>query len=63
MSICLGAKNKLVYYLGMPEKPLTQPRLIGYGQDVRTAILDMSKQIYAILNIVTVKRVAKIPVL
>ena len=47
MSVCLGAKNKLVYYLGMPEKPLTQPKLIGYGKDIRAAILDMSKQVYA----------------
>jgi biopolymer transport protein ExbD len=47
MSICLGAKNKAVYYLGMPEKPITTPKTIGYGKDIRTAILDMSKQIYA----------------
>jgi len=46
MSICLGAKNKAVYYLGMPEKPITTPKLISYGKDVRTAILDMSKQVF-----------------
>lgn len=47
MSICLGAKNKAVYYLGMPEKPVTTPQVINYGKDVRMAILDMTKQVFA----------------
>ncbi|MCR8558227.1 biopolymer transporter ExbD [Mucilaginibacter sp. BJC16-A38] len=46
MSICIGAKNKLVYYLGMPEKPLTQPKLISDGKDIRTAIVDMTNQVF-----------------
>lgn len=47
VSVCLGAKNKAVYYLGMPEKPLTTPQIVGYGKDMRTALLNMGKQIYA----------------
>jgi biopolymer transport protein ExbD len=47
MSICLGAKNKLIYYLGMPEKPLTTPKLISYGKDLRVAILDLSRLVVA----------------
>ncbi|MES2111402.1 MAG: biopolymer transporter ExbD [Bacteroidota bacterium] len=47
MSICLGAKNKAVFYLGIPGKPLTEPKLSGYGQEIRKAIVDMSKQVYA----------------
>ncbi|MDP9079684.1 MAG: biopolymer transporter ExbD [Bacteroidota bacterium] len=46
MSICIGAKNKLVYYLGMPEKPLTQPKLISDGKDIRSAIVDMTNQVF-----------------
>lgn len=45
MSICLGAKNKLLYYLGMPEKPLTQPKLISDSKDIRAAIVGMSNQV------------------
>ena len=47
MSICLGAKNKAVYYLGMPEKPVTTPQVVNYGKDVRIAILDMTKRVFA----------------
>jgi biopolymer transport protein ExbD len=46
MSICLGAKNKAVFYLGMPEKPVTTPQIVNYGKDVRTAILDMTKRVF-----------------
>jgi len=47
MSICLGAKNKAIFYLGMPEKPVTTPQIINYGKDVRTAIFDMTKRVFA----------------
>jgi len=47
MSICLGAKNKAVFFLGMASKPLTEPKTSNYGQDIRKAIVDMSKQVYA----------------
>jgi len=47
MSICLGAKNKAVFYLGMPEKPVTTPQIVNYGKDVRTAIFDMTQRVFA----------------
>ncbi|HVW98062.1 MAG TPA: biopolymer transporter ExbD [Mucilaginibacter sp.] len=45
MSVCLGAKNKAVYYLGMPGKPITSPEVAGYGSDIRAAIMNMSRQV------------------
>jgi len=47
MSICLGTKNKAVFFLGMAAKPLTAPTVTKYGTDLRKAIVDMSKQVYA----------------
>lgn len=47
MTICLGANNKAVFFLGMAASPLTKPKLSKYGQDIRKAIVDMSKQVYA----------------
>jgi len=47
MSVCLGAKNKLIYYLGRPEKPLTEPKMINYGKDTRTAIMDLMAEVAA----------------
>src|SRR3569832_1507640 len=35
MSICLGAKNKAVFFLGMAGKPLTEPQTSNYGHDIR----------------------------
>jgi biopolymer transport protein ExbD len=47
MTICLGTKNQAMYYLGMADKPLTTPKLTGYGIGIRTAIVEMSKQVLA----------------
>ncbi|HEY8927696.1 MAG TPA: biopolymer transporter ExbD [Mucilaginibacter sp.] len=47
MSVCLGAKNKLIYYLGRPEKPLTEPKVINYGKDTRTAIMERMSEVAA----------------
>ena len=47
MTICLGTKNQAVYYLGMADKPLTVPKLTGYGTQIRAAIVEMTKQVYA----------------
>ena len=47
MTICLGTKNQAMYYLGMADKPLTTPKLTGYGLSIRTAIVEMSKQVFA----------------
>jgi biopolymer transport protein ExbD len=46
MSICLGKNNQALYYLGMPDKPLTTPKLTGYNSTgIRAAIIEMSKHI------------------
>ena len=46
MSICLGKNNKAIYYLGRPEKPLTEPKQVGYGNDLSKAIYDTEMDIY-----------------
>ena len=46
MSLCLGKNNRLVWYLGMPDKPLTVPQQIGYGPDLQKAIKQLSDKIY-----------------
>jgi biopolymer transport protein ExbD len=46
MSLCLGKNNRLVWYLGMPDKPLTVPQQIGYGADLKKAVKDLSDKIY-----------------
>ncbi|ASU33281.1 ExbD/TolR family protein [Mucilaginibacter xinganensis] len=45
LTICLGTKNQAMYYLGMADKPLSAPKLTGYGLGIRTAIVEMSKQV------------------
>ena len=30
----------------MPEKPLTQPKLIGDGKDIRATVVDMTNQVF-----------------
>lgn len=47
MSICLGAKNRAVFFLGMAGKPLTEPKISAYGAEIRRAIVEMRKQVYA----------------
>ncbi len=45
MTLCLGKNNRLIWYLGMPEKPLTTPKQISYGKDLSDAITATSNQI------------------
>ena len=47
MTIDLGKNNKALWYLGMAEKPLSIPKIAGYGTEMRTAILETGKQVYA----------------
>ncbi|RKR81378.1 biopolymer transport protein ExbD/TolR [Mucilaginibacter gracilis] len=48
MTICLGSNNQAVSYLGMTEKPLTQPKVTNYGKTgIRQAIIDLNKQVAA----------------
>ena len=36
-----------MWYLGMPDKPLTTPKLLRYGADMHTAILETGKKVFA----------------
>jgi len=38
MTICLGKNNHAVCYVGTIEKPITAPKLIGYGSDLGNSI-------------------------
>jgi len=47
MTICLGKNNQALWFLGMAEKPLTTPKLIAYGKDMRMAITETGKKVFA----------------
>lgn len=47
LTIVLGKNNKIVWYLGMAEKPLIAPTGARYGKEIRTAIIETGKQVYA----------------
>jgi hypothetical protein len=46
MCVCLGKDNKAMWYMGMPEKPLTKPRLVGFSKiGLRAALIAKSKEV------------------
>jgi biopolymer transport protein ExbD len=45
MTICLGKNNQAMYFVGMPQKPLTAPKMVGYGNAMEQAIIQISKEI------------------
>jgi len=47
MTICLGNNNKAMYYLGLADKPIIAPTVIGYGRDIRMAIIETAKHVKA----------------
>ena len=47
MTICLGKNNQALYFVGMPQKPLTTPKVIAAGSSMRQAIIQTAKQITA----------------
>lgn len=48
MTILLGSKDKLEWYIGMPSKPVTAPTVDGYGKNgIRKAILEKGAEIKA----------------
>jgi len=47
LTICLGAYNQAVYYIGMGDKPLTAPKLVGYGKGLTNLIVQTARQIAA----------------
>ncbi len=46
MTICLGKGNQLIWYLGLPDKPLIGPEKIGFGRDLARAIAETKNQIF-----------------
>jgi hypothetical protein len=47
MTICLGKENKALWYLGMPDKPLTTPEIIDYSKTgFRRTLIETSKQVF-----------------
>jgi len=46
MTICLGNKNHALWYMGMPEKPLTTPQLVDFGKaGLRAALINTNKKV------------------
>ena len=48
MTILLGAGNKVEWYMGSVDKPLTPPQVDGYGKNgIRKALLEKKKEVIA----------------
>jgi hypothetical protein len=48
LTICLGKGNKVVYYLGLPDRPLMGPLLTGYGRKgIRRVIMENQARLLA----------------
>lgn len=46
MTLLLGEKNQIVWYYGLPEKPIEGPTKVGYGKNgVRKALLEKEKTV------------------
>jgi biopolymer transport protein ExbD len=46
MTVCLGAGNKAVYFMGMAESPLTKPVVVSYTKDgLRKVLTEKSREI------------------
>lgn len=48
MTLCLGKNNQVLWYLGMPENPLTAPALTNFNKaGLRAVLINTSKKIVA----------------
>jgi biopolymer transport protein ExbD len=48
MTLCLGKNDQVLWYLGMAEKPLTNPTLVNYSKTgLRATIINTGKKIFA----------------
>ncbi|MBV8390389.1 MAG: biopolymer transporter ExbD [Mucilaginibacter sp.] len=46
MSVCLGKDNTVMWYMGMPEEPLTKPQLVNFSKTgLRAALITKSKEV------------------
>jgi len=49
MTILLGSNNRLEWYMGLMEKPITPPQVDNYGKNgVRKALLEKKKEVIAL---------------
>jgi biopolymer transport protein ExbD len=47
MTICLGSNNQALWYIGMPERPLTSPQLVNFSKTgLRATLVNTSKSIF-----------------
>ncbi|NNU34388.1 biopolymer transporter ExbD [Mucilaginibacter sp. S1162] len=48
MTVLLGKDNKVEWYMGLPQKPLTAPEVTGFGKNgIRQALFDRGKEVLA----------------
>lgn len=47
MTICLGKNNQAMYFVGIPQKPLTTPKMVAAGNAMQQVIIQTAKQITA----------------
>jgi biopolymer transport protein ExbD len=46
MTVCLGKSNQVVWYMGMPAKPLTTPAQTGYGKGLTAVITEKLTEVF-----------------
>ena len=47
MTICLGKGNQALWYMGMPEKPLTSPQLVNFSKmGLRATLVNTGKSVF-----------------
>lgn len=51
MSVCLGKDNKVMWYMGMPEKPITVPQIVTFSKTgLRAALIAKSREVMKTLH-------------
>lgn len=46
LTVCLGSNHQVVTYLGLPDKPILGPNLVGFDKDgLRKTIADMKRDV------------------
>ena len=46
LTVCLGSNHQVVTYLGLPDKPIVGPNLVGFDKDgLRKTIADMKRDV------------------
>lgn len=47
MTVCLGKNNQVLYYLGLPDKPLAGPQIVRSGETLRQALVETGTRVLA----------------